>query len=132
MFVFFRCTCGNCVITSLQNISECYCCSELEGCQDSMKSDLVLEDIGADVTLKCVTEHPGFRPVCLQKWSLRLAAGRYKTKGKQTYRQTGSEGRLVRHGCIKMFSNTFYMHAWNIFLTVILPIYKKSCENDQL
>lgn len=95
MFVFFRFKCGNCIVASLQNISECYCCSELEGCQESMKSDLVLEDIGTDVTLKCVTKHPGFKPVCLQKWSLRLVAGKYKTKGKQTYRQTGSEGRLV-------------------------------------
>ena len=40
-----------------------------------MKCDLVLEDIGADVTLKCLTEQPGFKSVCLQKWSLRLAAG---------------------------------------------------------
>jgi len=67
--------------------------SGLEGCQDSKKSDLALEDIGADVILKCVTECPGIKPVCLQKWSLRLAAGKYKTKGKQTYHQTGSKER---------------------------------------
>ena len=60
-----------------------------------MKSDLVLEDLAADVTLKCITEHPGFNPVCLQKWSLRLAAAKFKTKGKQQYRQNGSEERLV-------------------------------------
>jgi len=42
----------NCIVVSLQNISECYCCSELKGCQDSMKSGLVLEDIGTDVALK--------------------------------------------------------------------------------
>ena len=52
MFVFFGCMCGNCIIASLQNISECCCCNELEGCQDLMKSGLVVEDIGADVTLK--------------------------------------------------------------------------------
>jgi len=67
--------------------------SELGGCQDLKKSDLVLEDIGADVILKCVTEYPGIKSVCLQKWTLRLAAGKYKTKGKQTYHQTGSKGR---------------------------------------
>ena len=67
--------------------------SELEGSQDSKKSDLVLEDIGAVVVLRYVTENPGIKPVCLQKWSLRLAAGKYKTKGKQTYHQTGSKGR---------------------------------------
>lgn len=93
--MFCRCKCGNCSVTLLANISECYCCSELEGCLESMKSDLVLEDLEAGVTLKCITEHPGFNPVCLQKWSLRLAAAKYKTKGKQQYRQNGSEERLV-------------------------------------
>ena len=95
LFMFCRCKCGNCSVLLLQNISECYCCSELEGCLESTKTDLVLLDIGADVTLKCVTQHPGFNPVCLQKWSLRLAAGKFKTKGKQQYRQKGSEERLV-------------------------------------
>jgi len=67
--------------------------SELEGRQDSKKSDLALEDIGTDVILKCVIECPGIKPVFLQKWSLRLAAGKYKTKEKQTYHQTGSKER---------------------------------------
>ena len=62
-----------------------------------MKSDLVLQDIAPDVTLQCVTEHPGFNPVCLQKWSLRLAAAKFKTKGKKQYKQKGSEERLVIH-----------------------------------
>ena len=89
----FRCKCGNCNIALLQNISECYCCCELEDCEESMKSDLVLQDLAPDVNLTCITEHPGFQPVCLQKWSLRLAADKFKTKGKERYRQTGSEER---------------------------------------
>ena len=89
----FRCKCGNCNVVLLQNISECYCCCELEGCKESMKSDLVLQDLFPDVNLTCTTEHPGFQPVCLQKWSLRLAADKFKTKGKERYRQTGSEER---------------------------------------
>ena len=60
-----------------------------------MKSDLVLGDLATGITLKCITEHPGFNPVCLQKWSLRLATAKFKTKGKQQYRQNGSEERLV-------------------------------------
>ena len=90
-----RYKCGNCSVILLANISECYCCRELEGCLQSMKSDLVLEDLVADVTLKCITEHPVFNPVCLQKWSLRLATAKFKTKGKQQYRQNGSEQSLV-------------------------------------
>ena len=48
---------------------------KLEGCQDSKKSDLVLEDIGADVILKCVTEYPGIKAVSLQKWSFKIRSG---------------------------------------------------------
>ena len=89
----FRCECANCSVALLQNISECYCCCELEGCEELMKSDLALQDLAPDFNLTCITEHPGFQPVCLQKWSLRLAADKFKTKGKERYRQTGSEER---------------------------------------
>lgn len=47
--------------------------------------------------LKCITEHPGFRPVCLEKWSLRLASGKYRTRDKQSYKKTGSEERCDDH-----------------------------------
>ncbi|PFX14442.1 hypothetical protein AWC38_SpisGene21396 [Stylophora pistillata] len=103
-----RCKCSNCGIASLQNISECYCCSELEGCIESMKSDLVLQDLFPDDTLTCITEHPGFQAVCLQKWSLRLAAGKYKTKGKQVNRQTGSEESFLRGVSYREFSRLVY------------------------
>ena len=55
-----------------------------------MSSELVLQDLAADEQklLKCITAHPGFNAVCLKKWSLRLAADKYRTKGKQKYRQT--------------------------------------------
>ena len=34
-----------------------------------------------DVILKCGTEYSGFNSVDLQKWSLKLPAGKYKIKG---------------------------------------------------
>ena len=58
-----------------------------------MCSDIVVEDIPDGTVLKCVTQHPGFNTVCLDKWSLRMAAERLKTKDKRRYRQTGSEER---------------------------------------
>ena len=39
--------------------------------------NLVLQDLAPDSNLTCITEHPGFQPVCLQKWSLRLAADKF-------------------------------------------------------
>lgn len=85
-----RCKCGNCSVALLQNISECYCCDELDGCGEALQSDLVVDDVG-EKKLRCITDHPGFQPVCLEKWSLRLAADRYNRKSKTRYRQTGSE-----------------------------------------
>ena len=91
--LLFRCTCGNCSLEMLQNISECYCCQELEQCIESLESDLVRADFDSDVELRCITEHPGFAPVCLQKWSLRLASGKYITKSGKRYQQTDDEDR---------------------------------------
>ena len=77
----------------LTHVSECYCCKELEGCVESLTSEIILEDLEEDQELCCVTEHPGFRRVCLGKWSMRLAVGKYRTKGREYYKKTGSEER---------------------------------------
>ena len=58
-----------------------------------MCSERVLEDIQLETTLRCITQHPGFGPVCLQKWSLRMAGERVNTKAQQRYKQTGTEER---------------------------------------
>ena len=92
-YFLLRCQCGKCELEFLQNISECYCCSELDGCVEALVSDIVLQDLPDGTKLKCITQHPGFNAVCLQEWSLRLAAGKYRTKSKTKYRRTGSEER---------------------------------------
>lgn len=85
------CHCGKCSLARLQNISECYCCCELDGCVEALESDIVNQDFPQGTKLTCITQHPGFNPVCLQKCSLRLAAGKYRSKSKKMYKQTGSE-----------------------------------------
>ena len=74
---------------------ECLCCYELKGCEEALKNEEVLEDLKAEGLLgvKCITQHPGFSQVCLQKWSLKLAADKYKTKSKSRYHQEGTENR---------------------------------------
>lgn len=57
---------------------------ELDGCVESLTSEHVLQDLDEDTELVCVTEHLGFNPVCLQKWSLRLSADKYRKKNKET------------------------------------------------
>lgn len=69
--IFYHgCSCGNCDIALMINENECYCCCELDECQVALNSEEVLKDL-AGAKVKCITQHPGFNPVCLQKWSLR-------------------------------------------------------------
>lgn len=44
-------------------------------------------------SISCVTQHPGFNPLCLQKWSLNLAADKYKTRSKMKYMQQTTTAR---------------------------------------
>ena len=53
----------------------------------------VQEDVEGQ-ELDCVTEHPGFIPVCLNKWCLRLSADKYMKKDGKRYRKTGFENEL--------------------------------------
>ena len=78
------------------NLKECQCCVELEGCDEAMKSEEVIIDLKADgiENAKCITQHPGFNCICLQKWSLKQAAVNYKTKNKTKYSQVGTQNRL--------------------------------------
>lgn len=61
-----------------------------------MNCEEVLKDLEAEgvQNAKCVTQHPGFNPVCLQKWSLKLSADRYKKKNKEKYSQMTTCERL--------------------------------------
>lgn len=102
------CQCGNCSQELLKNISECYCCQELDGCVEAMASDLVLEALPDGQKISCITDHPGFKTVVLDKWSLRMAVSRFNTKEKKTYKQTGSEERLMRAVAYRQFSWLVY------------------------
>lgn len=66
---------------------------EIEECVASLSSEVVLQEV--ENTPSCVTNHPGFDSVCLDKWSLRLAAAKLRTKQKRQYRQTNTEDRYV-------------------------------------
>lgn len=119
-----RCTCGNCSCGLLANISECYCCKELEGCCEVLTSDLVKEDLQDAQELNCITEHPGFRPVCLEKWSIRLAGGKYRTRNKQWYKKTGSEERSDNPLLISSFvfiAQILHGYSFYLYRTVKYP-----------
>ena len=58
-------------------------------CLEALSDNWVLEEMKA--APGCVTLHPTFKIVCLERWSLRLAAGKYRTIDKKSYQQSGSE-----------------------------------------
>ena len=58
---------------------------------EALQNDLVLQDLDDGQVLSCITQHPGFRPCCLEKWTVRLTADKYNTKAKQRYKHIGSE-----------------------------------------
>ena len=121
----FRCSCLQCSRDLLRNISEYYCCKELEGCVEAMTCDLVREDLGEGEELKCVTEHPGFRPVCLEKSSLRMASSKYRKRDKQTYKK------LDRRKGALVFREIFrYCFLFSVHLT-LLHWYSVSCATWQ-
>ncbi|CAB4003761.1 Hypothetical predicted protein [Paramuricea clavata] len=104
------CNCGNCDISLLTNNRECHCCFELEGCGEAMNREEVIQDLKAEgvQNAKCVTQHPGFNSVCLQKWSLKMAADRYKTKDKSKYSQTSTENSFLRSISYREFTRLIY------------------------
>ena len=59
-----------------------------------------------DVILKCGTEYSGFNSVDLQKWSLKLPAGKYKIKGKVNLLSNAAKSGIDRKSKIpQMFPN---------------------------
>lgn len=87
---FYRCKCGRCNLQYLQNPKEFQCCAEIDKCGVPIPRNGYQR---GGKQCNCVTLHPGFSQVCLQRWSLQLAADKYKTKNKTKYHQTGSENR---------------------------------------
>ena len=68
-----RCTWRNCSEEVLKNCWKNYCCQELDACVESMESKLVQEAHPEGQKLSCITNHSGFKPVALVKWTLRMA-----------------------------------------------------------
>ena len=80
----------------LQNAKECCCCKGIEKCVEFLAQFSKVSDQTATSdkgTPKCVVEHPGFQASCLNRWSLELAAGNYKTRDGHRYGQIGSKER---------------------------------------
>ena len=63
---------------------ECQCCKEIDRCGEVMEA--------IDREGDCITLHPGFREVCLNKYVLEVAALGLKTKAGKSYKTLFNQG----------------------------------------
>lgn len=71
------------------------CCTEMEDCVESLRSKIVMENLAPGQVLTCITDHPGFADVCISKWALRVAGGKFMTRNHERYHQRESEEKYV-------------------------------------
>lgn len=83
-FCHYRCKCSHCSIEAVTKAEECICCKEIDRVGEVM-SQVDLED-------QCITLHPGFHDVCLNRWVLQIASLALKTKAGKSYRTLFSQG----------------------------------------
>ncbi len=69
---------------------ECRCCQERHRITEFM------QELDGE-TPQCITQHPGFDPVCLNVWSLRNAYLEYKTKYEHYNEQTHERYRYTAY-----------------------------------
>ena len=85
LFVFtVRCKCSHCSLEHVVKAEECRCCMEVDRCRERM------EEVEKDG--ECITVHPGFQSVCLDRWVLQTAGIGLKTKRKKSYTTMLAQG----------------------------------------
>ena len=70
----YRCCCGNCIVMSTPE--ECVCCYEYPAIESKMKECGV--EAESSQAKACITNHPGFSAVCLNKWVMQMSYNGYK------------------------------------------------------
>ena len=88
--IYLRCTCENCQI--LNRNEERTCCSEFPEICNKNREAVEMGEVAE--TPVCITQHPGFQAVCLNRWVLLTAWYQYK-QYHQPYE--GSQHKLNRH-----------------------------------
>lgn len=74
--MLFRCCCSKCSLDKSTKKEECFCCHDIHRCTDKFAS--LEEDM-------CITDHPGYKSVCLDTWVLEAAAIGLRTRKGRSY-----------------------------------------------
>lgn len=76
----------------MDTINECVCCQEITATQNMCLNH---EDEGTASEHNCITQHPGFSAVCLNKWVLQTAWYQYRQQYNNAYE--GPDHKRYRH-----------------------------------
>ncbi|XP_046840966.1 uncharacterized protein LOC124435062 [Xenia sp. Carnegie-2017] len=106
-----RCICGNCRTNLLQNEKESQCCQELDECIESLKNEMVLDEL--KIVPKCITLHPAFNSVCLDIWSLRMSGPKFRKIDGRKYVKHDDENRYLRSVAYREFTQLVHGYLGN-------------------
>ena len=109
-----RCACENCLV--MGRVEACKCCREIEQVKSKLTEAVTCGECTEEPT--CITQHPGFHPVCINRWVLQTAWFQYKQQYKDTY--DGPEHKLFRHIAYRQLARW----CWGILgkeIGVVLP-----------
>ncbi|XP_068674676.1 uncharacterized protein [Montipora foliosa] len=77
----------------LGRVEACICCQEIEAVQNKLIEAVTSGE--REEQPQCITQHPGFHAVCINRWVLQVAWYQYKQQYKAAY--DGQEDKLFRH-----------------------------------
>ena len=77
----------------MERAEACICCQEITAVKNKIIEAVTSGECQEEPN--CVTQHPGFHPVCINRWMLQIAWYQYKQLYKDPY--DGPEHRLFRH-----------------------------------
>ena len=97
-------------------VEACVCCQEIEAVKNKNIKAVTSGECQEKPT--CITQHPGFHPVCINRWVLQTAWFQYKQQYKHPYE--GPEHKLFRHIAYRQLARW----CWGILgkeIRVVLP-----------
>ena len=97
-------------------VEACICCQEIEAVKNKNIEAVTSGECQEEPT--CITQHPGFHPVCINRWVLQTAWFQYKQQCKHPYDEP--EHKLFRHKAYRQLARW----CWGILrkeIRVVLP-----------
>ena len=106
----------------MERAESCVCCQEIEQVKNKLIEAVSFGE--CEEQPKCITQHLGFHPVCINRWVLQTAWYQYKQQYKDPY--DGAEDKLFRHIAYRQLARW----CWGILgkeIRVVLLFFSVMC-----